>query len=211
MNEIENLFILLRTDINWDICGLEPVIAINDGEQFIKCYQCEDWIMYDVYDVDPRDEHDEDIEPVDGWCLVNTEEDLDIDFYGILSKLEFIGKAHLPVEVTPLYATCRYVDGSGGIIADQMFHLSLDYQNDQLKKMIAHEMSYHESSDMITEFLKTQDFSTAVEVDWDSQEHLSYGKNSDWWIYFYYYDGDCNYFHFQVFKVEPTTYLDLHY
>jgi hypothetical protein len=167
--------------------------------------------MYDLYDSDPRDYEEGELEPKDGWCLENTKEDLDIDFFGILSKLEFIGKAHLPIEYTPFYATCRYVDGSGWIVADQMFNLSLEYQNSQLDEMITHEMSYHDTSDMIAKFLEAHTYEGSTEVDGDSGEHLSYWTNSDGWIYFYYYDGDCNYHHFQVFKVEPTTYLDLHY
>lgn len=213
MNEIENLIILLREDIEGSMCGLEPVLAINDGEQFVKCQQSEDWIMYDIYDKDPRDDDNEDLEPTDGWCLVNTREDMNIDFYGILSKLEFIGKAHLPiVQWPPLYASCRYIDGSWWITADQSFNLSLEYQNSNLNDTILHHMSYHGSSDLVNDFLsKTVWYDTAVDVTLDDGEHISYGYNADGWIYFYYFDGDCEYYHFQVFRVEPTTFLDLHY
>jgi hypothetical protein len=214
MNEIENLLILLREDIEGSHCWLEPVLAINDGEQFVKCYQCDDWIMYDIYNSDPRDDtEDEDSEVVDGWCLVNTKEDMNIDFFGILSKLEFIGKAHLPIEQwPPLYASCRYVDWSGGITADQTFHLSLEYQNSQLEEMILNDMNYHAWSDLIDKYLAHHNYDEPLEVNpfgWD--ETLSYWKNSNGWIYFYYYNGDDSYYHFQVFKVEPGTYLDLHF
>ena len=112
---------------------------------------------------------------------------------------------------TPLYSACRYIDGSWWITADQTFHLSLAYQNSELEMKILDYMNYHTWSDCIDKFLNHHDYNEPVEINPFDWESLSYWKNSDGWIYFYYYDGDCNYYHFQVFKVVPTTYLDLHF
>ena len=77
--------------------------------------------------------------------------------------------------------------------------------------MILDYMNHHTWSDYIDKFLNHHNYDEPVEVNPFDGESLSYWKNSNGWIYFYYFDGDCEYYHFQVFKVEPGTYLDLHF
>lgn len=205
MNQIEDLLTLIKADISWEMCWLEPVLAINDGEQFIKCYQCEDGIMYDVYDIDPRDE--EDLESTDGWCLVNTKEDMDIDFYGILSKLEFIGKAHLPTEV--LYWVSQYWDGNHGVSACLNVFDTLEEANDYLIECVKTELDYYRSDELIEKFFADfPDFNTEYESESEFWGYFYYGKNQ-WRMYLWYHEWDCNYGKFAVYPVHAWSALEI--
>lgn len=113
--------------------------------------------------------------------------------------------------MTPLYAACRYMDGEGWITADQTFDLSLEKQNSELEDTILSQMNSISWSSYIDRFLAHHNYDEPVEINPFDWESLSYWKSSDGWIYFYYYNGDSDYYHFQVFKVEPGTYLDLHF